>query len=73
MQHITVKVTPRAHKEKIEEGKAGVLLLSVRERAERGEANRRVREIIAAREGLSVKSVRIMQGAHSSKKVVSWK
>lgn len=72
MQTVTVKVTPGARREKIEEGKAGVLLLCVRERAQRGEANRRVREIIALRAGVSVKTVRIVQGAHSSKKVVSW-
>ncbi|VAW32082.1 hypothetical protein MNBD_CPR01-391 [hydrothermal vent metagenome] len=69
--YIKVVVTPSARKEKIEEKKDGALIISVREPASGNNANKRVREIIAFREGVSVAQVRILTGHHSRAKMIS--
>jgi uncharacterized protein YggU (UPF0235/DUF167 family) len=51
--------------------KEEVLLISVKEPAERNLANTRVREIIAARLGVLLGKVRIFTGHHSRSKIVS--
>ncbi|HFC10838.1 MAG TPA: DUF167 domain-containing protein [Candidatus Kaiserbacteria bacterium] len=69
--YIKVFVTPSARKEKIEEKKDGSLIISVREPASGNHANKRVREIIALREGISIAQVRILTGHHSRAKMIS--
>lgn len=67
---LKVFITPDAKKEKIEV-KDGTLHISVKEPAERNQANKRVRQLVAARLGVSVGSVRIVSGHHSPKKTFS--
>jgi len=69
--YIKVLVTPGARKEKIEEKDNDALVVSVREPASGNHANKRVREIIAERKGVSVAQVRILTGHHSRVKMIS--
>lgn len=73
MHTVSVSVRAGARREHIAEGKEGTLSIAVREQAERGEANRRVREIMAERMGVPYKSMRIVRGVRSPRKVLSWK
>jgi uncharacterized protein YggU (UPF0235/DUF167 family) len=70
MTFIKVFVTPGAKREKIEE-KGDFLLISVREPAERNEANDRVRAIVAQREGKPLGKVRILTGHRARGKMIS--
>ncbi|MDP2648798.1 MAG: DUF167 domain-containing protein [Patescibacteria group bacterium] len=65
-----VKVSAGARRESLAEGKGGVLGISVREKAERGAANLRVRELVARHFGVSVKAVRIVKGHRGSSKTL---
>ncbi len=67
---IKVFVTPGAKKEKVEE-KGEMLVISVREPAEQNRANQRVRELIAAREGVPLGKVRILTGHRARAKMIS--
>lgn len=76
--YIKVFVTPGAKREKVEAadpdrgGKKGdALVISVREPARGNRANRRVREIVAAKVGKPVGKVRILTGHHSRVKMMS--
>lgn len=66
---LRVQVKAGARKERVEEADGG-LLIFVRERAERGEANMRVRQIAALRYGVPLSRVRIASGHHSSRKLL---
>ena len=70
MTFLKVFVTPGARKEKVET-KGDVLAVSVREPAERNEANDRVRAIVALLHGVPVGKVRIMTGHRSRAKMIS--
>ena len=67
---IKVFVTPGAKREKVEE-KGETLAISVREPAEQNRANQRVRELIAAREGVPLGKVRILTGHRARAKMIS--
>lgn len=67
---LKVFVTPDAKKERVEE-KDGILLIAVKEPAERNQANKRVRELVATRLGIPVSKVRIMSGHRSRGKMLS--
>ncbi len=67
--HVTVKVRAGAGKEKTTELTPLRFEISVREQAERNQANRRVIELLAARFGVPVKQVRMIKGHRSPSKV----
>jgi uncharacterized protein YggU (UPF0235/DUF167 family) len=68
--YIKVFVTPSAKREKVEE-KGEMLAISVREPAMGNQANTRVREIVAMREGKPLGKVRILTGHRSRAKMIS--
>jgi len=68
--YMKVFVTPGAKREKVEE-KEGILAISVREPAAANRANRRVREIVAAKTGKPLSNVRILTGHRSRAKMLS--
>ena len=68
---VRVNVVPGARREKFQKEGDGIFLIHVREEAERGEANTRVRELIALHYGVSEKSVRIISGQRSHTKRLS--
>lgn len=63
---VRVRVTPDARKESLIEIKANVLAISVKESAERNEANARVRTLVARHYGVAETRVRIQTG-HTSR------
>ena len=67
--YIHAKVTPGARKESIEETKPSYFKISVREKAENNEANKRVVELLC--EYFKTKNVRIVNGHQSPSKLVS--
>ena len=71
MIKIRVKVTAGARKERFTETDKGHFVFSVKEKAERNEANKRVRELVAAHFGVSITAVRIITGHRSPNKVFS--
>ncbi len=66
---IEVIVTPGARKERVAKNKAGKYEVAVREEAERNEANKRVRKIIADALKVPITHVRMVRGARSRKKI----
>jgi uncharacterized protein YggU (UPF0235/DUF167 family) len=68
-RHIHVRVKANARKELIEEGGRGTVRISVKEKAERGAANARVRELLATHFGIEEKKFRLIKGAQSPSKV----
>jgi len=68
--YIKVFVNPGARREEVEE-KGEILRIAVKEPAAGNAANRRVREIIAARLGKRLGDVRILTGHRSRSKIVS--
>lgn len=64
---IRVRVFPGARREGIEEND-GTFMVRIKEVAERGEANARVRKILAFRFGVPLAQVRIVAGHRSQKK-----
>lgn len=68
--YLKVWVRPGAKKESAAEKGKG-LLISVKEPAARNLANTRVRELVAARYGLSVAKVRIISGHSGPSKLLS--
>ncbi len=68
--YLKVSASPRSKREEVAE-KGSTLLIKVREPAERNRANTRVREIVAERYGVPVSQVRIVNGHHSSSKLLS--
>jgi len=65
---VRVRVTAGARREKIEKTKDG-FVIAVREKAERNEANERVRAILAREFGVPPKAVRLERGARSPGKI----
>ena len=63
--NITVRVTPDARREKVEETAPHCFAISVKEPALGNQANDRVREIIALRYGVAAKKVRFVSGARA--------
>lgn len=61
-------VTPDARKEFCTETKPGVFEIHVKAKAERGEANERVKEVIARSLGVSPKRLRMVTGMRSPRK-----
>ena len=69
--YIKVKVQAGAKKEDIKKRSKESYLISVRQKAERNQANKRVIEIIASLFNVSAKSVRIINGHQSPSKLIS--
>ncbi len=67
---IKVKVTPSAKKETVRKISDSSLEVKVREPAERGVANRRVVELVAAHFAVSASNVRILSGHKSPRKIL---
>lgn len=67
---IRVSVTAGARREQLFE-KSGRLVVSVKEKAERGAANERVRALVARRFGVPTKKVRIISGMRSPNKMIA--
>jgi uncharacterized protein YggU (UPF0235/DUF167 family) len=65
---VKVKVVAGAKKERLEEEKEGVFTIAVRERAERNEANTRVRELVAEYFAVPVGKVKMVAGHRSPTK-----
>lgn len=68
--YLKVFVTPSARKETVLE-KEGTLMISVKEPASGNHANKRVREVVARREGARIEDVRILTGHRSRSKMIS--
>ncbi len=70
--HVRVRVTPGAKKETFtQDEERNVFLASVREPAERNEANERVRELVARFFGVPVGAARLLSGHRSMQKMFS--
>lgn len=65
---IRVHVSPGARRERLEESKRGIFTIAVREKAKGGEANNRVRELLAFHFGVALTQVRFISGAYSERK-----
>ncbi|OGG77905.1 hypothetical protein A3A36_02415 [Candidatus Kaiserbacteria bacterium RIFCSPLOWO2_01_FULL_52_12b] len=68
--YLKVFVTPGSKRESVKE-KDELLVITVREPATGNRANKRVREIVAARVGKTFGNVRILTGHHSHVKMIS--
>lgn len=68
---VRVRVTAGARREALKEVGADKLDIAVKEKAERGEANERVRTLVARHYGVAVKSVRIITGHERKNKTIS--
>ncbi|MFA5773179.1 MAG: DUF167 domain-containing protein [Candidatus Paceibacterota bacterium] len=69
--YIKVKVQANAKKENIEKKSSDSYFISVKEKAERNLANKRICQIVASLFGVSIKSVRIVNGHQSPNKILS--
>lgn len=69
--YLKVHAVPDARKESVTEEKDGTLVIAVKEPAEQNRANKRIREIIAARLKLPTEKVRILTGHRSRSKMFS--
>jgi len=69
--YIKVRVLAGAKKEDIKKKNKDTYIISVREKAERNLANRRICDIIAGIFSISVKKVRIVSGHQSPSKILS--
>ena len=67
--YIHVKVATKAKQEQITKTKDGHYQISVKVKPERGEANRRVRELLAAELELPEKRLRLIKGANNPSKL----
>ena len=65
---VSVRVKAAARKESISETEKNIFEISVKERAQRGDANSRIRKLLASRYGVGITHVRIVKGYASSKK-----
>lgn len=69
--YIKVHVIPESREETVTE-KEGILYISVREKAERGSANRRVLELVRHHfGGVQGKHLKIISGHHAPHKIIS--
>lgn len=70
--HVRVRVTPGAKRESFtKDAERNVFLASVKEPAERNEANVRVQKLVAAFFGVPLKSARLLSGHRSMQKMFS--
>ncbi len=69
--YIKVKVIPNAKKEILKQVSDDHFNISVKEKAERNMANNRIIEIIARHFNVTVSAVRIINGHHSTSKMLS--
>ena len=69
--YIKVRVKTGQKKESVLEASKTSFQISVKEKAERNSANARIIKIIAARLGVPVKTVRIINGHHTPSKLLS--
>jgi len=69
--YIKVRTVAGAKKELVEEFSKDTFTVSVKEKAERNQANVRVRELIASQYKLPVSSIRIVSGHHHPIKMLS--
>jgi len=69
--YIKVRVITSAKKQKVEKKSEDHYFISVKEKAERNMANNRICEIMASLYGVSIKSVRIINGHQSPSKILS--
>lgn len=69
--YLRVHVLPGSKREALTKESDDTWRVSVREEAERNQANQRVRELIAGELGISVSAVRILTGHHSRSKLMS--
>lgn len=69
--YIKVRVNASAKKETIEKKTKDTYYISVKEKAERNMANKRVCEIMASLLEVPIKSVRIISGHQSPSKILS--
>jgi uncharacterized protein YggU (UPF0235/DUF167 family) len=69
--YIKVRVEAGSKKESIKKKNKDTYIVSVREKAERNMANKRVCEIIASLFNISVKGIRIISGHQSPSKILS--
>ncbi len=67
--YVRVHAKPGSRKETVTHGKEGELFISVREEAERNQANLRLRELVALEYALPLSKVRILSGHHSPVKL----
>jgi uncharacterized protein len=70
MQYIHVKVTAGASKESLKQKSEDHFLISVKEKAERNLANRRVLELLSLHFKLPSSKIRIVNGHHSPSKLL---
>ena len=71
LMYIKVRATPKAKKETREKKAADHFLIAVKEPAERGGANARVREILAEEFQIPIARVRLISGHTSPSKIFS--
>lgn len=69
--YLSVRVSAGAKKEQFVANEDGSYTIAVREPAKQNLANRRVLALIASHLGVSEKSLRIISGHHSPKKIIS--
>ncbi|MFB0566354.1 MAG: DUF167 domain-containing protein [Candidatus Aminicenantaceae bacterium] len=69
--YLNVKVYPRSRKQEIVEENSGELKIKVHSPPSKGEANRKVIEIIASHFGLPSSRVKIIRGQKSQRKLIS--
>jgi uncharacterized protein YggU (UPF0235/DUF167 family) len=69
--YVKVRVRTGAKRESVEQLKGDRFAISVKEPAERNQANKRVVELIAAHFKISPAKIRIKSGHHSPSKILS--
>lgn len=69
--YIKVRVVAGAKKETLKKISATHFEISVKEKAEQNQANRRVIDLVAAHHNVPAKQVRIISGHHSPSKILS--
>ena len=69
--YIRVNLTPKAKKEKVERVNATTFNISVKEPAQRNQANRRLCQLVGNELGFLPREVKIISGHHSRKKLIS--
>jgi uncharacterized protein YggU (UPF0235/DUF167 family) len=65
---LRVRATPGARKESVTLIRDGVYEIAVREKAERGDANSRIRALLAKELGVTAKKLRLISGQTSRSK-----
>jgi len=68
--HIKVRVSAGAKKDEVTELAPDTLVVSVRAKPERNEANRRMLELVAKHLGIAMGRIRLIHGHHSPAKIL---